>query len=208
MCGRFYIEPESPTLEDIMLQMGQYIPLGVKTSGDIYPSDIAAVQTGADEYAAMRWGFTLPGGKAVINARSETAGIKPMFCEAMRSRRCLVPASGYYEWKKLGAGRTEKYAFTLPAGELLYMAGLFARPAVPDARGAMEALPAIGRFVILTREAAPELAAIHGRMPVIIPRRLAGAWLRESPKAAREALTDLRFDIAESAGVAQMSLLL
>jgi putative SOS response-associated peptidase YedK len=189
MCGRFYIEPETPTLEDIMLQMQRFEELRVKTSGEIFPTDIVAVKSSGGEYAAMRWGFTSFDGKPIINARSETASEKPMFRDSMRSRRCLIPASGYYEWKRDGVHKT-KYRIYIP-GDVLFLAGCWRVEAgggeQTDGGGAVT----VPRFVILTRDAAPWIAEIHDRMPVIIPRDDTEDWLRDG--VMERAVTGLEY---------------
>jgi putative SOS response-associated peptidase YedK len=196
MCGRFYIEPSIPTLEDLMLQMEKYDGLPVKTRGDVFPTDIVAARTadggGADtEHVPMKWGFTAYDKKLIINARSETAFDKPMFRESMRSRRCLIPASGYYEWKRDGKLKV-KHRFYLP-GDTLYLAGCWRVESGDETM--WDSGPAVGpapRFVILTRAAAPRLAEIHSRMPVIIPREYAGDWLRGA--MPERVVTELMFD--------------
>lgn len=115
----------------------------------------------------MRWGYS--GYKnQIINARSETAAEKPMFRKSLLERRCLIPASGYYEWKRTESGSKskQKYALYCPSRPI-YMAGLWRQE-----QG--EALPV---FVILTREAAPAIANIHDRMPVILPDGTRQDWL-------------------------------
>jgi putative SOS response-associated peptidase YedK len=107
----------------------------------------------------------------------------------MADRRCLVPASAYYEWKKLVSNRKEKYEFRSPKRTLLYLAGIYSEDR---------------RFAVLTREAAPTVMDIHDRMPVIVPYELTNMWLRESSgifaEAVRKssdvfasAVTDLQF---------------
>ena len=120
----------------------------------------------------MKWGYTLPDGKPVTNARSETAAEKPMFRDGMLNRRCLVPASNYFEWERRGRERV-KYAIR-PAGHpVLYMAGVYR----------MEG----GRpvFAILTRAPAEPIAFIHDRMPVILPADAQAAWLDVRNDGAR-----------------------
>lgn len=180
MCGRFYIPPEDDDsgfeaiLEQVKRVFNGSPSLSEMKRGEIYPTDIVPVVT--DKAAVlMKWGFSRFDGKGqVINARLETADEKPMFKKAYDSRRCLIPASHYFEWKKDGVHKT-KYA--IGTGAPIYMAGLFRYE--PDTL-----LPL---FVILTRPAAPELAFIHDRMPVIIPEPIRHNWLRE-PVGANELL--------------------
>lgn len=116
----------------------------------------------------------------LTNARSETAAQKPSFRSALAKRRCIVPALGYYEWY-----RPSKQPFYIHAagGGLLAMAGLsesWRDPAHPEA-------PARRTFTILTREPRAEIAMIHDRMPVMIPRDRVGEWLDPSTPAERVA---------------------
>ena len=189
MCGRYYIEIDEKELRDICSEVekqGREYPgqLTLKLSGEIFPTDIVPAQTGAGQYRAMKWGFPGFSGRPIINARSETALTKPMFRESMLERRCVVPASGYYEWQRDG-GKKTKYRLYLP-GQPLYLAGCYR----------MEKNNSVAQFVILTRPAGNGLEAVHDRMPIILPQRLISAWLHESPSVIAEALTELRFSKA------------
>ncbi|NLA70831.1 MAG: SOS response-associated peptidase [Clostridiaceae bacterium] len=186
MCGRYYIDPDESELIEIaskiggpLLQSGEM--RAMKTKGEIFPSNIVPVQMGIDLYKPMKWGFKGYDNRLIINARSETALEKPMFRDAMQYRRCLIPASGYYEWESVN-GSKERYEFFLPAGPL-FLAGCFRE----------ENDDPILTFVILTRQATPEFTHIHNRMPVIIPRSQMTSWLTEDANAISHSLTDLLF---------------
>jgi putative SOS response-associated peptidase YedK len=179
MCGRYYIEDKD--VFDFGELGGDFV---VKTAGEIFPSDIVPVMTGPHTFAPMKWGFALSDGKLLINARSETAGTKPMFQEAMTARRCLIPASGYYEWQKVG-NRKVKHRFF--ADNPLYLAACY-RPS--RCGGPSE-------FVILTRDATPALAIIHPRMPVIIPENFAVTWLNETAQPMTRPVEALMFEKVE-----------
>ena len=117
----------------------------------------------------MQWGFTHPTrGMLVFNTRSETAAEKDLFCTSIDERRCLIPASRYFEWRKIDPKRRERYAFCAEDGEPLYLAGLYLKTS-DHVR-----LPC---FSILTCDAAPAIRAIHPRMPVIVPYSRAEEWL-------------------------------
>ena len=139
----------------------------MKTCGEIFPTDVVPVVASsrhlAPEGFAMRWGFVLPDGKRIINARSETAGERPLFMDGMRQRRCAVPATRYFEWEWIGGKRT-KYAIWPERGGVFYFAGLYR-----IASGRPE-------FVILTRPPADGIAFIHDRMPVILPPDRVADW--------------------------------
>jgi putative SOS response-associated peptidase YedK len=179
MCGRYYIEDKD--VFDFGELDGDFV---VKTVGEIFPSDIVPVMMGLQTFAPMKWGFALSDGKLLINTRSETAATKPMFQEAMTARRCLIPASGYFEWQKVG-NRKVKHRFF--ADKPLYLAACYrlSRSGGPS------------EFVILTRDASPALATIHPRMPVIIPENLAATWLNESLRVMTEAVEVLMFEKVE-----------
>ena len=104
MCGRYYIADDdlSRELARIIAAINRKkTPEGLKTAGEICPSDIAPALANSRRQAvqpfAMRWGYAFPDGRPVINARSETAAEKPMFRDGMQHRRCLIPASYYFE---------------------------------------------------------------------------------------------------------------
>lgn len=169
MCGRYFLEPEMSDEEwaKIVEALNRRpIPAGTKLSGEVFPTDVVPALAGG-KVALMRWGFPKPvGSGVVINARSETAGEKPMF---RRAARCLIPAGGYFEW---GREDRVKYALTGP-GRTIYMAGLY--------RAGENGEPA--RFVILTRAASPSVSHIHDRMPVILEGPARRAWLNPSVPA-------------------------
>lgn len=185
MCGRYYIDSDDPELarvaSDLEVEMRNRGLVNFKTHGEIFPSDKVPVQTEPGSFQPMQWGFKGYDKRPLINARSETALEKPLFRDAMRYRRCLIPASGYYEWQSLGKQKI-RYEFFLPQGSL-FMAGCYR----------LEKDNPLPVFVILTRQATPAFAAIHDRMPVIIPSGLKEAWLRDSADAMQTPLTDLIF---------------
>ena len=186
MCGRFYIEIDERELQDIVNAVKKNIQenpeqLTIKFSGEIFPTETVPVQTGSGRYLAMKWGFIAYNGRPVINARSETALEKPMFKQPMLERRCLVPASGYYEWLKEG-NKKSKYQLFIP-GSLLYFAGCWRQE---KERGA-------NTFMILTQPAAESIAFIHERMPVIIPHNQRDAWLNGSPDVMHDAVAELSY---------------
>jgi len=147
-------------------------------SVEVFPGTYAPVIDANNNAHFMLWGFPslMHGKQPHINARSETAAVKKTFGESMHSRRCLVPASGFYEWKTVGKKQKEKYEITLPDRVSMYMAGIYSED---------------GRFAVLTRDASPSVAQIHDRMPVILPKALGELWLHESQNVFMEALTEM-----------------
>jgi putative SOS response-associated peptidase YedK len=166
MCGRYYVEISDEEMKNIAETAKQnalqnYRDISLKTSGEIYPADTVPVQISKNEYIPMKWGFALPSKKLLINARFETFTEKPTF---KNCSRCLIPASGYFEWKRDTAPKV-KYAFSVPE-KAIFLAGLFRKSKDTS----------LADFVILTREAVGIAADIHHRMPVIIPKEKAGEW--------------------------------
>ena len=132
----------------------------------------------------MRWGLVpswwkKPLGElpSTFNARAETVAEKPMFRAAFKSRRCIIPASGFYEWTGEKGHKTPHY-FSAPSGEPLALAGLWEHWRDPESG---EDLPSA---TIIVGEANRWMRRFHDRMPVILEWRDAGAWVTgESPGA-------------------------
>lgn len=121
----------------------------------------------------MRWGFvprwakSLDSGPAPINARAETAGDKAMFKEAIRKRRCLIPADGFFEWQKRASGPKQPYFIKRSDDRLLSMAGIWGTWGDEEIR----------TCAILTTEPNEVVAPIHNRMPVLISADDWTEWL-------------------------------
>lgn len=126
------------------------------------------------ECVRMTWGLRLHRGKGlpgemswVVNARSESLLAKPGFREALMSRRCLIPASGFFEWEKAGNARFP-WLFQLRGAVPFFLAGIWNPAPESDGNGAC---------VIITTEPNGLMKPIHNRMPVIVPPEEAGRWL-------------------------------
>lgn len=190
MCGRYFLE-ESPELRPIVEEMNRSPLLScfpnaaaVTRSGEVKPSSVVPViamsRAGKRTVFPMKWGFSVPksngGAGLLINARTETAAMKPTFREAWTAHRCIVPASCYFEWQHDAAKKATgtKYAIQPPGQTVTWLCGLYRLE---------EGLPA---FVILTREPGEETRFIHDRMPLILPREQIDAWISptEKPEAA------------------------
>ena len=178
MCGRYYIaeDDQAEELRQIIDSINRkYNGDGaVKTSGEIFPSEtVPVIATSKAQKImpfAMEWGYSTADGNRLINARSETAAQKPTFMDGMLHRRCIIPASWYFEWNRNEKGKP-KYAIGIDQKNVIYMAGIYRfehdRPV----------------FSILTREPAESIRFIHNRMPVILPREAVRDWLNTSYKA-------------------------
>jgi len=118
------------------------------------------------ELSLMRWGL-IPhwskdgsGAVGMINARSETAVTKPAFRDALKSRRCLIPADGFYEWLRTGKTK-QPYCFEVNGGELFALAGLWDRWKDPSGNW-------VKTCSILTTTPNAVTSAVHDRMPVVL----------------------------------------
>ena len=181
MCGRYYIESDqadselADILEELQRIHGNSEAHAAMKLGEIFPTNIVPVLFSQGP-TLMKWGYSGYGNR-VINARSETVLEKPMFRRSMMERRCLLPASGYFEWMRTPSGgkSKQKYALFQAGQSTIYMAGLWR-----EEQG--EALPV---FVILTKAAGAGIAEIHNRMPVILPEAARKAWLSTSADPGR-----------------------
>ena len=190
MCCRFYIKDNDPDFAPIVdgaEKSGLYPrvqkahPAPLVRSGEVRPTDVAAVlamdKRQKPTLFPMIWGFTTPGRNVpIINARAESAAEKPTFREAWEKHRCVVPASWYFEWQHLPSedGRSTvkmKYAIQPKDGNITYLCGLYRIE---------NGLPV---FVILTKEAGEDVAHIHDRMPLILPKEAIKAWINPSVSA-------------------------
>ena len=189
MCGRFTQRLSWAELHELMDLIG--VPLNLPPRYNVAPSqDVAVVRAAPDgrSLAMLRWGL-IPAwardpaiGHKLINARSETAAQKPSFRSAFRHRRCLVPADGFYEWRRSG-GTRQPWLFGLRDGAPMMFAGLWERWTVPEGAALTGSLAecspgdAVETCTILTTAANETVAPVHGRMPVILPPGAWDAWL-------------------------------
>jgi len=178
MCGRF-VQKGPGTLAK---KLGVEAAPGLFPRYNIAPSqDVMIVRSDGDhrQVALVRWGL-VPSWTAdpklstpPINARCETADSKPTFRDAIRKRRCVVPAEGFYEWKRDGAKRLP-YFIRRNDHEPLYMAGIWESWRSPDDGREFEST------AILTTTANDLLQELHERMPVLLHATGADLWLDES----------------------------
>ena len=143
-------------------------------------------EDGTRAIALLRWGLVpswardARAGTRLINARAETVHNKPSFRAAFRSRRCLLPADGWFEWQQTGRGK-QPYYLTLADGSPLSFAALWERW---DPGGVC-----LETFTLITTVASPGLADIHHRQPAIIDSRWFSEWL--DPRAPLPALLEM-----------------
>lgn len=189
MCGRFALVAEKRILD---MLFGLELRFDLQPRFNIAPSqDILALRRSSDaesekEFVHLRWGLVpfwaedSSIGSRMINARSETAPEKPSFRSAFKKRRLLIPASGFYEWKKEQDGK-QPYYICREDGNPFAFAGLWERWDKGD--------EPLQTCTILTTEPNSLLAPIHNRMPVILPTSQFDRWL--DPQANSADLQDL-----------------
>lgn len=136
---------------------------------------------------SVQWGLVPPwskdASKRLINARAETVAEKPAFRESFAKRRCLLPATGYYEWSP-GPGGKQPYFISPDDGSLFVMAGLYQTWQAPSGEP-------ITTVAIITTAATGDLALIHDRVPLSMPPDRWGAWLDPDFGAQARGLLDV-----------------
>ena len=186
MCGRYTVYSEHDIIEmrEIIEELNRKFGYEPSSTGEIRPTDLAPVlqlQGDVVTSAAIRWGFPhFSGSGVVINARAETALDKPMFRRSLLDRRCVMPATGFFEWMDLGGRMKAKHLLNLPESQILYLAGMTNH--FDKTEGPHDA------FVILTTAANESVAPIHNRMPVILTADEIKPWLTD-PGAMSHILT-------------------
>lgn len=182
MCGRFALIVDASVLADVF---EAETPLDLKHRYNIAPTQTVLVvrkdATSRREFAATRWGL-IPSwakdakmGARMINARAETVAEKPSFRSAVKSRRCLIPASGFYEWVKIDGGKQPQFVQFEDARPFAF-AGLWERWSKGDDGP-------VDTCTIITTTPNELMAKLHHRMPVILPPALFEEWLEPMPLA-------------------------
>jgi putative SOS response-associated peptidase YedK len=178
MCGRYRLSRRKQILEehfDSVSGMEDWNPRYNIAPTQSVPVIRQNPKEPVRELSLFRWGIVPSWTKdpsvaaRMINARSETAGTKPAFSEALKFRRCLVPADGFYEWQKTGKGK-QPYCFEINDEELFAFAGLWDR--WNDVKG-----KPLETFSILTTTPNAVTSSVHDRMPVILNRDSYDLWL-------------------------------
>lgn len=181
MCGRFSFHLSD--LGIVAAAFGITLPesLAWAPRYNIAPTQDAPVVTHSSAGPALqmqRWGLVPhwasdPAvGSRAINARIEGAADKPTFRDAVQRRRCIVPATGYFEWKRLGPRDKQPMWIHPPDDGVMWLAGMWAR----WSDGAEQAAP-LHSFTLLTQPASGAVSEVHDRMPVELGREAALGWL-------------------------------
>lgn len=182
MCGRF---TNSAKAEQVKKEFKVAAGDSILPKFNIAPSQkIDVVYTPDTErvFSQLKWGLVPHWakdseiGNRMINARAETLSEKPSFREAFKSRRCIIPASGFYEWQKKGAGGKQPYYFYLKEKEVFGFAGLWESWIDKTTGEELETC------TIITTEANKVLERVHERMPVILKSESYDEWLNAEEK--------------------------
>ncbi len=184
MCGRFVLTHPSEALAQLF-EAAPANDLPPVPAYNICPTQQVHVVSSGDEgrrLVAMRWGFlphwykTPTDGPLLINARAETLAEKPAFRAACRERRCLIPATGFYEWTKDEGGKRLPWYIHPADGSPTAFAGVWQVWERGEDR--------LVTCAIVTTDASADLRAIHHRMPLSIAREDWPLWLGEAGKGA------------------------
>ena len=190
--------------QDMSIKLGKSLIL----SGDLYPADIAPVlapnKYGNMAIFPMVWGFThKASSKPLVNCRVETADTKVLWKDSWYRRRCVIPASWYYEWgypvyeddsrNMIEHRNTKKVQFAIQTegSDITYIAGLYRY----EEHSGMQ----VPMFSILTREAAGTVRDIHDRMPLILDKEDVKYWIRpngDPSTIVEKALSNMVFEKA------------
>ncbi|MGB8222382.1 MAG: SOS response-associated peptidase [Polyangiales bacterium] len=190
MCGRYTLTcPDEATLvRSLPFDEFSETRIQFRPRYNIAPgqrSPVVYLRSGQPILEDALWGVTRSSGGRAINARAETAHRTALFRDAFREGRCLVPADGFLEWRREGRVN-QPYLFRRKDGQIFLMAGLRQN----------------GRYVVVTRDSAGEVAEIHDRMPVVLEGAAALQWLLQGeiaePPELKRAAVSLRINRIEN----------
>lgn len=164
MCGRYYVDDETAReIEKIVRETEAR--LSRQKTGDVHPSQAAAVLTGKKSYMSMdemHWGFPqYHKSGLLINARAETVTERKTFRDSVMHRRCIIPARHFYEWD----ASKNKVTFLRKDTPVLFMAGFYRKFQEEE------------RFIIITTEANASVSPVHHRMPLILEEKELEDWV-------------------------------
>lgn len=176
MCGRYQIVTNAQALYDAFQVEADLKSTALARYNVAPATDQLVILNEGGQRAARwhRWGLNPHWAKdkaigyKTINARGESVAAKPAFRAAFRQRRCLVPATGFYEWKVLAGGK-QPYLIGLKSGDLFAFGGLWESWTGPEGE--------LRSFTVITTAPNELMTRIHDRMPAIIPREQYARWL-------------------------------
>jgi putative SOS response-associated peptidase YedK len=175
MCGRYCITSSPEAIRRLFRYLEQPNFPPRYNVAPTQPVPIVRMSEGQRRFALVRWGLIPAWAKdpkaftLLINARGESVNDKPAFRNAMKRRRCLFPADGFYEWKPVNGGKRPYFARPAAGGPVAF-AGLWETWTGPNGEEMETA-------AIVTAQANAEMAAVHHRAPVIVPPEQFDFWL-------------------------------
>jgi putative SOS response-associated peptidase YedK len=175
MCGRFVITSSPEALRRLFGYSEQPNMPARYNIAPTQPVPVVWAERGARKFMLMRWGFLPSWTKdprkfgLVINARAESLSEKPAFKNAIRRRRCLIPADGYYEWHDLGTRKRPLFIYPAREGPIAF-AAVWETWTGPNGEE-------VDTVAIITTDASRDLAAFHHRMPAVIAPDAFELWL-------------------------------
>ncbi|MEC8544205.1 MAG: SOS response-associated peptidase family protein [SAR324 cluster bacterium] len=171
MCGRIDIQPNNI---NEAVKAGFGVDWDTKENRDLRPTQLVDALLSAPTgfvQTSLQWGIRTSWSKQLlINAQAETVTTKQTFRDSFKFRRCVIPCSGWYEWKILDSGQKQKFRFHAPDESSLFMAGIwFGESATPS------------QLVTLTTHPTTQCAQIHHRMPLLLQSAQIPRWLSNPP---------------------------
>jgi len=182
MCGRFTLKADIETIAKVFHVKPSLAVSEITPRYNIAPTQevVSILSNGASHLEALRWGL-IPSwakdetiGNKMINARAETLAEKPSFKRLLRSKRCLVVADGFYEWRKEAGSKAKTPMYiTMKIGQPFAFAGLWDLWNSPDGQQ-------VRSCTIITTQPNTLMESIHDRMPVILSPDASEQWLETS----------------------------
>ena len=182
MCGRFTLKADIETIARVFHVKPSLAVSEITPRYNIAPTQevVSILSNGASHLEPLRWGL-IPSwakdeaiGNKMINARAETLAEKPSFKRLLRSKRCLVVADGFYEWRKEAESKAKTPMYiTLKSGQPFAFAGLWDLWKSPDGQQ-------VRSCTIITTQPNALMESIHDRMPVILSPDASEQWLETS----------------------------
>ncbi|MFA5828696.1 MAG: SOS response-associated peptidase [Candidatus Shapirobacteria bacterium] len=178
MCGRYAFYPGQDFFDRFSLDPKDEGGLDLQANFNVSPGQFMPIITSGERgnhFSLMRWGLVPSWAKdskigfRMINARADTVSVKPSYRSAFRRQRCLVPASGFYEWETKNKKKTPFY-YTLKDQPLLAFAGLWEEWTDPNG-------VKLQTYTIITTDSNQLISPIHDRMPVILKPQSEKTWL-------------------------------
>jgi putative SOS response-associated peptidase YedK len=198
MCGRFAQNVPPDQLRKTFLTRNPLV--NHKPSWNVAPTQTALVvrwnrETDERSLDELRWGLVPMGAPDLsfaakqINARAETLTERPAYREAYAKRRCLVPITAFYEWRRLDPKTKQPYAVAMPDGSPMVLGGLWERWRDRTTREITRS------FAVVTVPASEQIRHIHDRMPLVLQQQDWAAWLGETKEDVAPLLRTYRQEL-------------